>query len=289
MGSAFGPANRAAAAEPNAGVRPGTGRAAVPAGPASTVPLGPSVPASARARRRLGSRDRPGRGARPRPRLRASVDQTLGADRLLRETISSRQEQLLRCAYRAMGERGVQRVPLQEIAAAAGVSKGVVLYHFKSKENLILTMMRWVLDQAADRIRHAMARSQLPESKVLAMIEAIFVGPQVNRHFYLTYLDLVDHAARVDSFGQLSATFRSIVNGLYAEVIEQGVAEGAFQVGDAEEAAAVVRAIIEGLFLQWLQEEDWVRRHGWYREICKRAVLAYLMRPAGAEAGGAVV
>ena len=217
------------------------------------------------------------------------MDQTLGTDRLLRETISSRQEQLLRCAYRAMGERGVERVPLQEIAAAAGVSKGVVLYHFRTKENLILTMMRWVLDQAADRIRHAMARSQLPESKVLAMIDAIFLGPQVNRHFYLTYLDLVDHAARVDSFGRLSATFRSIVNALYAEVIDQGVAEGAFQPRDPGEAAAVVRAVIEGLFLQWLQEEDWAQRHGWYRETCKRAVLAYLIRPAGMEAGAAAL
>lgn len=198
------------------------------------------------------------------------------------EAASDREIQFLRCTYQAISERGVHRVSLQEIAEMAGVSKGLIPYYFKTKDRLVLRTMEWILSVNADRIRESITGARTPKEKVLAMINVIFAGPEQNRRFYLTYLDLLDHAARVDGFVQLSAAFRSIVNSLYAEVISAGRDEGAFRVQDVEEAATIVRAIIDGLFLQWLQEENWERLHPHYRATCERAVLAYLKGgPAG--------
>ena len=59
-------------------------------------------------------------------------------------------------------------------------------------------------------------------------------------------------------------------------MIQNGVSAGVFRVEDVKEAACTLRAIIDGLFLQWLQETDWKRLHPRYREICERAVLTYL-------------
>jgi hypothetical protein len=42
------------------------------------------------------------------------------------------------------------------------------------------------------------------------------------------------------------------------------------------EAATVVRAIIDGLFLQWIHDADWADRYLERREACKHAILAYL-------------
>ena len=197
---------------------------------------------------------------------------------------ADRQVDLIRSAYRLFSERGVHRVPLEDIAEQAGLSKGLVLYYFKTKENLVLATMRWALDITADRVRQAMAKATTPHGKVLAMIDGIWSGAETNRRFYLLYLDLSGHAARVQHFTELSATFHSVVNALYAEVIAQGVAEGAFAVGDPEEGAVTLRAIIDGLFLQWLQEADWERLHPWYRDTCKRAAVAYLARTPGSPA-----
>lgn len=199
--------------------------------------------------------------------------QTIG-DRT--EALSAREIEFLRCAYQAISERGVHRVSLQEIAKMAGVSKGLIPYYFKTKERLVLRTMEWILSLVADRIRQSIGGARTAEEKVLGMIDVIFAGPEQNRRFYLTYLDLLDHAARVDGFGQLSAAFRSVVNSLYAEVIRLGREDGAFRVQDVDEAATTVRAIIDGLFLQWLQESSWVQLHPHYRAICKRAVLTYL-------------
>ncbi|HEX9095999.1 MAG TPA: TetR family transcriptional regulator, partial [Candidatus Dormibacteraeota bacterium] len=174
-------------------------------------------------------------------------------------SVPDRKVDLIRSGYRLFSEKGVHRVSLDEIAAGAGLSKGLVLYYFKTKENLVLATMRWALDVTAERVRQAMAKATTPNGKVLAMIDGIWSGAKTNRRFYLLYLDLAGHAARAQHFAELSAAFHSVVNALYAEVIVQGVAEGAFTVEDPTEGAMALRAIIDGLFLQWLQEADWER------------------------------
>ena len=200
----------------------------------------------------------------------------------LDDRLPEKQVHMVRSAYRLMGERGVHRVSLQDIAEAAGVSKGLVPYYFKTKENLVLATMRWVLHQVAERIRQSMAGAETAEERLLAMLDVIFAEPEANRRFYVVYLDLVEYAAREHRFGQLSATFREVVNALYAEVIRAGVAEGTFKVEDVDEAAAGMRALIEGVFVQWLQEDDWKGLHASYRDFCKRAVLGFLgARPGG--------
>jgi TetR/AcrR family transcriptional regulator, fatty acid metabolism regulator protein len=198
--------------------------------------------------------------------------------------VPDRKVDLIRSAYRLFSEKGVHRVSLEEIAAGASLSKGLVLYYFKTKENLVLATMRWALNLTAERVRQAMAKATTPNGKVLAMIDGIWSGAKTNRRFYLLYLDLAGHAARVQHFTELSATFHAVVNALYVEVIAQGVAEGAFAVEDPEEGAVALRAIIDGLFLQWLQEADWERLHPWYRDTCKRTAVAYLARTPGSPA-----
>jgi len=204
------------------------------------------------------------------------MDDIAPGDEALAEELSPKQVLLVRTTYQLIGEKGLRRLSLREVAEAAGVSKTLIFYYFKTKENLVLATMRWVLSRTAQRIRGAVGRAQTAEGKVVAMIDEIFIDPEANRQFYVAYLDLVDHALRSDDFSRLSATFRSVVNASYADVVTLGVAQGAFLVHDVDEAATTIRGIVDGLFLQWIQEDERGRVHTHYREVCKRAILAYL-------------
>jgi len=192
------------------------------------------------------------------------------------ETLAPKQAHLIRSAYKVMGEKGLYRLSLQDVADEAGVSKAILPYYFDSKENLILLTMRWVLARVAARIREAIADAEDAEAKTSVMIDAIFVGPESNRRFYLVFFDFLGYAARSDRFADVASTFHVICNNLYAEVIRLGQEEGVFRPGDAWEAATVVRALVDGLFTQWVQDRDWEDSHPEYREICKRSVLTYL-------------
>jgi TetR/AcrR family transcriptional regulator, fatty acid metabolism regulator protein len=203
-------------------------------------------------------------------------DTLIQASNLQRESLPPKQAHLIRSAYKVMGEKGISHLSLQDVADEAGVSKAILPYYFESKENLILLTMRWVLARVAGRIREAIDEVETAEGKVSAMIDAIFVGPESNRRFYLVFFDFLGYAARNDRFGDVSATFHDICNDLYAEVIRLGQEEGVFHKTDAREAAAVVRALVDGLFTQWIQDKNWKRTHSECREACKRSVLAYL-------------
>lgn len=189
---------------------------------------------------------------------------------------SSREMEIIRSAYRTMATRGSHRLSLQDIADEAGVSKALLLYHFGTKDALLFAAMKWALERTAERIRNEMEPEAGSEEQIAALVDAIFIEPDANREFYLFYLDLIEHAGRVPSFGGLSKMLDEIINGLYREVITEGKADGVFDVPDVDVAARHMRALIEGTFLQWIQTEEWRQNHGVWKEQCREALLRLL-------------
>jgi TetR/AcrR family fatty acid metabolism transcriptional regulator len=190
---------------------------------------------------------------------------------------ADRQTELLRIAYRLMASKGMHRMTLQDVADEAGMSKANVVYHYKTKEDLVLRSMQWVLEQVASRVVAATASVEGRDQKIRAMIDAIFVDPQRNRTFYVVYAELIAHSSRNERFAALNGWFRDIMTGQYAEVIESTTKRPPTAVA---ESAMVVRALIDGLFIQWLEEERWEARHGEYRDLCVRSIIAFLDRPS---------
>ena len=187
-----------------------------------------------------------------------------------------RRSAILRAAYRVMAREGVHRTPLDRVAAEAGVSKGLLLYYFHSKDALVLAAMEWVLNATAARIRKALADIVDPADAISVVIDAVWIGPEANRDFFRFYLDGVEHQTRSPGFDDLGHTATLIINGLYQEVIETGVNAGVLEVADPVSAAVDMRALIEGSFLQWLQTDDWQNNHAGFRERCRSAVLVQL-------------
>jgi AcrR family transcriptional regulator len=193
----------------------------------------------------------------------------------LSEAPSRKQEEVLRVAYRLMATKGMHRMTLQDVADAAGMSKANVVYHYKTKEDLVLTAMQWVLQRVAARVVEATASAVGRDEKIRAMIDAIFLDPQRNRNFYIVYAELIAHSSRNGRFAELNGWFREIVTGQYAEVIVS--TDGRSKKAVAE-SAMVVRALIDGLFLQWLEEPDWKAEHARYKDLTVRSIIAFLDR-----------
>ncbi|MFI6816080.1 TetR/AcrR family transcriptional regulator [Nonomuraea sp. NPDC050328] len=81
-------------------------------------------------------------------------------ERLTRQEQRERNRlKLLAAAEKVFAERGIQGASLDEVAAAAGLTKGAVYSNFDGKEDLLLAVMRHRLGQEAraqaDRTLHA--------------------------------------------------------------------------------------------------------------------------------------
>jgi TetR/AcrR family transcriptional repressor of bet genes len=190
--------------------------------------------------------------------------------------LAGREAEFVRGAYQALAEVGARELSLRVLAKQLGVSPGLLVYYFKTKDNLFLETMRWALLEVVERIRSRLEDIDDPEEALVALVDALFDDPRSSRDFYLVYLDLVGHSVRDPSFSGLAELLWKYVNGSYAVVIQHGVVAGVFGIDDIELAARQCRALVEGSFVQWLQSEDWEDAHRRVRDDCLVGLTALL-------------
>ena len=58
----------------------------------------------------------------------------------------SRREQIVQAAFRVAMREGLEQLTIRQVAAEAGLSNGLVFFHFKSKEVLLLALLDQLLD-----------------------------------------------------------------------------------------------------------------------------------------------
>ena len=196
--------------------------------------------------------------------------------RLAATNESERRLILLKAAFREVAERGFSNVTLEDIAARAGVSKGVTLYYFSSKEDLFRELFSWLIDSIHERMREAVASVDDPVEKVRALVALIFPSPSKNRAFFRAYVDFCGLAARREPFRVIDERFYAGCREVDRGIVEEGIRRGVFVARDPEEAASTLRAIFDGLMLQWLAEKDPEESFGKYRDRCETELLRYL-------------
>ncbi|WP_296494075.1 TetR family transcriptional regulator [Rhodoferax sp.] len=86
--------------------------------------------------------------------------------RRTKEDAEETRHQLLEAAQRVFVEKGVSRTSLQDIAQAAGVTRGAIYWHFKNKAELFNAMMDSAvlpMEQALQQIGHDAGQDPLVE------------------------------------------------------------------------------------------------------------------------------
>lgn len=84
----------------------------------------------------------------------------------------ARQRQILRAAVPLMERSGSQAVPMQAIAAAAGVSVGLIYRYFASKQELVQAVTEGVLEE----MRQLLAEALEPEEDPVRQIAGAFAA-----------------------------------------------------------------------------------------------------------------
>lgn len=82
-----------------------------------------------------------------------------------------RREQILRAAYAVAAREGLDGTTILKVAAAAELSPGLVMFHFKSKRLLLLELLDWLL--ATTTVLHVgadIARLSSPLDRLIALL-----------------------------------------------------------------------------------------------------------------------
>ncbi len=188
-----------------------------------------------------------------------------------------RREALIKAGYAEILENGVHGLTIDAVVTRAGSSKGGALYYFRTKEELLYAILHWLLTQV-DRSLEEVARSQEPpRGRLAAELEVLFHSLDVNRKLYLVFFDYVALGAREERFRKLLAAFLERCRKRDMGIVEEGMKQHQFRRVNARDAAATIRALVDGYCLQWLMEPGPPPIEA-YRDRCRAVLGAYLLR-----------
>ena len=188
-----------------------------------------------------------------------------------------RREALVKAGYAEILEKGVHATTLDSVVARAGSSKGGALYYFPTKDELLYAVFEWLLAQLNRTLDDVVRAQTSPRGRLVAELEVLFHSTEVNRKLYLVLFDLVTLGSRSEQYRSLLSNFLDACRKRDIDIIEDGVRRQQFRRVRAEDAAATIRALVDGYCLQWLMSADQTPLEV-YRDRCRAVLGAYLLR-----------
>jgi len=168
---------------------------------------------------------------------------------------------ILDVAERVFSERGVTRTSLADIAKAAGVTRGAIYWHFADKADLFCSMFARVtmpMESPACQTDHRAATDPLASIRdmMIGILRWTSQDPQARRVFHIVFhkCEYVDEMKPVwRRINEMRAScLQHIEEGLRA-----AVAKGQLpRTLDAKQAAVGLRALLDGLVSDWVQDPD---------------------------------
>ena len=164
-----------------------------------------------------------------------------------------RREQIILTALKIFAKRGFHRTSVSEIAKAAGISKGLMYNYFDSKEDLLITVLEYVLQQAFDTIFNSIAeksKTLSPHQLIAFGIERFFDVMQAQAGLWKLSMSLSMQVADMPKVHRIfvqmyNMSFRQIEHMLRAA-----------DVADASVKARLIAAQLDGIALHYFVMGD---------------------------------
>jgi len=167
-------------------------------------------------------------------------------------TADSRREQMLRAALEVIAERGYADTRIADVAERIGISPALVIYYFKTKDQLLTESIRYLdniwyadgqrrmaeLPTAAARIEEIVAMSCLPEADAEP------------RSSWTLWLDFWTLAARNPEVAGLRQRDDERWREMVSSLVTDGQEAGEFRVVDADNFAILLCSLLDGLAIQ---------------------------------------
>jgi AcrR family transcriptional regulator len=164
----------------------------------------------------------------------------------------SRREQLLEAALSVIAERGFPETRIADVASSAGTSPALVIYYFKTRDQLLteairLNEDRWyaegtrriaAIPTAAGRLEELVAMSCLPEAE------------GEDRVSWVIWLDLWAQAARHTEVAAVRQEFDDHWRNTITDLVTEGQRDGEFAAVDPTEFAIALSALLDGFAIQ---------------------------------------
>ena len=197
-------------------------------------------------------------------------------------TAAGTRDELLAAARRVIRREGFSSATVGEITREAGMSVGLLNYHFGSKDEVLAEAFDEIARGDLADLEAIARRADPPPDRLAAYLDSSDWG---DREGWMLWLDAWADAARVEELRATLARYARGWRAALADVLADGARHGSWDCPDAAEAASRIVAVIDGIGLQAMLHPGEVtaeRAAGWARRIVELELGIVLPEPAPA-------
>jgi len=183
-----------------------------------------------------------------------------------------RRRQLIDATIESIAKFGITGTTMTTVTGYAGLSIGIVNFHFKNKENLFSETLRYLAEEHRETWRKRVQGPDMtPEAKLLAIADAHFHPSICNRKKLAVWFGFYGEAG-------YRAAYRDMVSEIDTErwnvstaVLQQIIDDGAYEGLEANQIATMLEGLYDGFCLNILIYPD-----DFSREEAQQRVREYL-------------
>ncbi len=164
-----------------------------------------------------------------------------------------RSEQILQTAMTVFAREGYYKADVDEIAVKAGVGKGTIYRHFKSKKGLFLAVVEWGISKMKDAIIETIKDIDSPIEKIIQATSTYLTFFETHRGFYRVLIqEMTDFREEVEKI------FRQkyLPQPLLEEEIRRGIEKGVIKDINSRSAAFALIGLTNNIIYQWLISDE---------------------------------
>ena len=168
----------------------------------------------------------------------------------------ARRRQLVEATIEVLGERGYSRTTLSEVAIKAGLSHGLVNFHFQSKEKLLIETLLFLAEEYRANWTAALASApDDPQCQLNALLRADFNAAICTPARLFAWCSFWGEAQARPIYqercGSNDELYIKMLEGICTGLVDQG------KYGvDPMQAARVLRVTVEGVWLDMMTMSD---------------------------------
>ena len=173
-----------------------------------------------------------------------------------------RRTQIAHALMKVMAEQGYDGASIAEVAEAANLTPGLIHYHFKNKQEILLVLVdEMVQDHEEGLAKRLVECGENPTAELHAFIDFhVGLGAYSDPKALACWLVLSTEALRQPT---VRKAFESVVEQYLSrlgDIIERGVEKGQFQTASPSAAASALMATIQGYFVLAATARDQIPR-----------------------------
>ncbi len=176
--------------------------------------------------------------------------------RMRQRQSKDRRTEILEAAARVITDRGLAETRISDIAERCGVSPGLILYYFESKDKLLVEALNQANDQFYLRLSRELRRMDSARDQLERLIELSVPGllPEFERlDEWALWIEIWVRALRDQNLAkereELDRRWRQSIS----DIVRRGRSTGEFPEGDdADDLGLEIGALIDGLAVQVL-------------------------------------